>query len=74
MTPKKKAKELVDKYMNQLSQGLMIKDAKKCAIIAIDEIMTFVPYQDYKETISPYDDAELSMDYWQEVKDAVSLL
>ena len=49
MTPKEKAKELVDKYMNlEFEQDnhqydgyffLKLHDAKDCALIAVDEIL-----------------------------------
>lgn len=44
MTPKEKAKELVDKYWVYLRAGLMYddeakEDAKHCALIAVDEMM-----------------------------------
>jgi hypothetical protein len=84
MTPMKKARELVDKFRanttyNNIAWGEehgaeTHNRAKRCAIIAIDEIMTFVPYGAIKETVSPYDGAELSMDYWQEVKDEINKL
>lgn len=55
--PAKKANELIYKF----------KSVEK-AIICVDEIISIVPYQDYKETLCPYDGAELSVNYWQEVK------
>ena len=36
MIPKEKAKELINKF---LSTGMMIKQAKKCALIAVDELI-----------------------------------
>ena len=44
MTPKLKAKELVDKYWIYLRAGLLYdeeakEDAKHCALIAVDEIL-----------------------------------
>jgi hypothetical protein len=39
MTPKEKAKELVEKMLNQQSNTEEIYDAKQCALIAVDEIL-----------------------------------
>lgn len=36
MTPQEKAKELIDKF---ISIGCLFANAKKCAIIAVDEII-----------------------------------
>lgn len=80
MEAKEKAKELFGKYIKvetnhlECGQWMSSEGAKQCALIAIGEIMTFVPYGDIKETVSPYDGAELSMDYWQEVKDEINKL
>lgn len=42
MTPKEKAEELVDRYMDTiisfLNDNMKYKNAKKCALIAVDEI------------------------------------
>jgi len=62
MIPKNKALELCNKF---LSTGMMIKQAKQCAKIAADEIMSICPYQNYKKTLCLYDGAELSADYWE---------
>jgi len=48
MTPKLKAKELVDKYWIYLRAGLLYdeeakEDAKHCALIAVDEIRDVIP-------------------------------
>ena len=46
MTPKEKATELVDKYRNYivsfLSDAMKDKNAKTCALIAVDEIINNV--------------------------------
>ena len=58
MTPKEKAKELVDKY------SVIIDDyhrpSKQCALIAVDEIIK------YQEKISEH--YWIDLEYWQEVK------
>jgi len=40
MTPKEKAKELVDKF-NYESKHYLMLDAKQCALIAIDECIKY---------------------------------
>ena len=48
MTPKEKALELVQKYFKANHQPYGFKDAKQCALIAVDEILSIgcieVPY------------------------------
>ena len=39
MTPKEKALELVQKYFKANHQPYGFKDAKQCALIAVDEVM-----------------------------------
>jgi hypothetical protein len=57
MTPKEKAKELVDKMAFEVCKT----DAKQCALIAVEEI---------KEAIfwHPYESPNFELEYWQEVK------
>ena len=50
---------------------LITKSAKECALIAVDEIISICPHQTYKETLHPYDGAELSINYWLEVKQEI---
>ena len=74
MTPKEKAKELVEKFLNQpinfpyidtvddqcIGAGYMTyKSAVKCAIIAVDEIIKANPYSAVMNS---------TRKYWQEVK------
>ena len=78
MTPQEKAEELVDKYYNILpfDKYVITKDedlsweyndweeAKKCALIAVDEIMKVVGWEKM----------ELGIDrdnYWEEVKQEI---
>ena len=74
MTPKEKAIELVNKYMNinkvKLSDYSVIytPTAKQCALIAVDEVM-------YSLSVIPYGMEYLSkIDYWQEVKQEIEKL
>jgi hypothetical protein len=50
MTPKEKAKELVDKFRNEITSFLgdnMKKiNAKQCALIAVDEIINIIDAED----------------------------
>jgi hypothetical protein len=58
MTPKEKAKELVDKF-NVV--GLQQRaEAYQCAVIAVDEILKTNPYK--------------ARNYWQEVKTEIEKL
>jgi hypothetical protein len=63
MTPKEKAKELFDKYFEFVEaysvQG-QNENAKRCALIAVDEIIDLVKHIDVD-----------SEDYWQEVKQEI---
>ena len=68
MTPKEKAQELVDKFRNEITSFLgdnMKKiNAKKCALVAVDEILN----------INSVDkDFNLSF-YWLDVKDEIQNL
>lgn len=60
MTPKEKAKELVYKFDDAMEFATPQRFAKKCALIAVDEIM--------KHNSFP------TMDYWQEVKQEIEKL
>ena len=52
MTPKEKAKELVDRYRNELSwiesdhRVDLYRDAKQCAIICVGEILKVQVFKD----------------------------
>jgi len=45
MTPKEKAKELVEKYYHlfsvELENTIDLREAKQCALIAVDEVRNF---------------------------------
>lgn len=77
MTPKEKAKELVNKYFLEIegadtyafnlpSMNLFI--AKKCALIAVDEIKEVVRELCNEETIG------IHMIYWEKVKQEIEKL
>jgi len=63
MTPKDKAKELVDRFINQMPKYLQGKlgrlTAKQCALICVDEIQKVTNYE---------------INYWEEVKQEINKL
>ncbi len=65
MTPKEKAEELVDKmYQHQWRKDTVeFRNAKRCALIAVDEIIDLVKHIDVD-----------SEDYWNEVKQEIEKL
>ena len=77
MTPKEKAKELVDRYFNEISDVNPMSHfgntVKQCALICVDEIITCTPsvngrppnYQDINKG---------TKEYWQEVKQEIHKL
>ena len=58
MKPKEKAKDLVDKFSNEVL--IDNYEAKRCALIAVDEVI-----QSYKDSW---------LQYWKEVKQEIELL
>jgi hypothetical protein len=62
MTPQEKSEQLVSRYLFATPIGFHIEDAKKCAIIAVEEIMKLFYRLDdeYK--------------YWQNVKTEIEKL
>ena len=42
MTAKEKAKELVDKFLNEQNNTEEISEAKQCALICVDEVLDAV--------------------------------
>ena len=59
MTPKEKALELVQKYFKGNHQPYGFKDAKQCALIAVDEILSI---------------GCIEVPYWYEVKQEIEKL
>ena len=86
MTPKEKAQDLVDKYLqiedSEFKNGanLMFEiEAKQCALIAVEEIMKAPHQNSYIELIP--EEAETTDwfwdkfdEYWNEVKQEIELL
>lgn len=78
-TPKEKAVELVNKYrdtiMSFLSDNMKDMNAKKCALIAVDEIME--SNADFAYSHNTWGNNEgytESENYWQEVKQEIEKL
>jgi hypothetical protein len=66
MEPKLKAKELYDKMYDY---SLFEEEAKRCALIAVDEILS-----DYKNYLMHENTEYKGLMYWQEVKQEIELL
>ena len=67
MTPKEKANELRDKYMN-VRWDIGLDDAKQCALIAVDEILEVIIFNKYD------DKYWCEEEYWEEVKQEIEKL
>jgi hypothetical protein len=66
MTPKEKAKELVDRFYNEVKY---MERAKQCALIAVDEILTIVKFYEKQNCRLLIDNMRVL--YWQEVKQEI---
>ncbi len=77
MTPKEKANELIENYRNAYptytSNRLNIHQAKRCALIAVDEILNLDLHNvgDYKDFDTP---SEWYISYWMEIKEEIEKL
>jgi len=69
MTPKEKAKELVDRFDETLTYLESKQKAKQCALIAVDEIINSNPHSNPLNT-----DVHSTMSYWNEVKQEIEKL
>jgi len=77
MSPKEKAKELVDRYFNDYGEKMengkfmlcivSVGRAKQCALICVDEILEGLAY--WKDVR-----AKLQEEFWQEVKEKINKL
>jgi hypothetical protein len=61
MKPKEKAKELVNKYMFFKNNDDSIRFARRCALIAVDEILWMASHY-------------VTIQYWNEVKQEIEKL
>ena len=70
MTPKEKAKELVDKFVQYTpaEEEYEFPYAKQCALIAVDEIISEI------EPSVTMDVIEARIKYWEEVKQEIEKL
>ena len=77
MTPKEKAKELVDKYFYlfsvELENTIENYEAKECALIAVDEIIECTPSVDMYPPNCQSIHSRVR-EYWQEVKQEIEKL
>jgi hypothetical protein len=76
MTPKEKAKDLVNSFYQPLgylkcgvNNTIMWEHAKQCALIAVDEVLKYQPYDVY--TIEQCNNVN---NYWNEVKQEIEKL
>jgi hypothetical protein len=61
MTPKEKAKELVDKFMPHSNGNSNNNEAKQCALIAVDEICEAINWHEFQVPNEEFN-------YWNRVK------
>ena len=77
MTPKEKAEVLVESYystiMSFLSDNMRWENAKKGALIAVDEVLNVLPQHEYLEDRDEYHENRERL-YWQEVKQEIEKL
>ena len=72
MTPKEKAKELIEKFSNAKSEDGYLNlnhfRHKQCALIAVDEILDAIDWDYYEGS------AQTQQNYWKEVKKEIEKL
>ncbi len=74
MTPKEKAKELVDKMLHCYQGHIDEYTAKQCALIAVDEIINLSPARSPINDSSDFMPHFNAVKYWQEVKTEIEKL
>jgi len=76
MTPKEKAKELLERMtVHHWTDVCDSEGAKQCALIAVDEIINSSPSLPILGDSGSYvEDIELSKIYWEEVKQEIENL
>jgi nitrogenase molybdenum-iron protein alpha/beta subunit len=70
MTPEQKAEKLVLKFMNlqEPNYNWFHKElGKKCALIAVDEILSLNVFEDYSDWTN-------TIEYWEEVREEINKL
>ena len=77
MTPKEKAKELVEKYNDYLQQEMQcivyVNQSKECALIAVDEILEYIDSNHNGYYTMP-ESVKIKYDYYEEVKQELEKL
>jgi len=79
MTPKEKAIELYQKYFSMITierpidKNAAIPYVKKCALIAVDEVIEFMEADDF-DSDTCYWENHSKMQYWVEVKQEIEKL
>jgi hypothetical protein len=77
MTPKEKAQQLINAFVPhvrwKMGQEDVLKRAKECALIAVDEILSVLPQQEYLEDRGEYSENR-ERTYWQQVKQEIEKL
>lgn len=69
MTPKEKAKEIINKF---LKTGMMIRQAKECALICVYEVISSSPSLPILADNGSFgSDIEESTKWWKEVKEEI---
>jgi len=71
MTPKEKAEELATKFILRLPIICGVHHAKKCALVAVDEICEIL--EDNGFTFTEYHD-RTTIEYWLQVKQEIEKL
>lgn len=71
MTAKEKAKELVERYERHLVCPTIYGSPKGCALIAVDEIISFC---NYCPVLNKGKDTDVIWGFWQEVKQEIEKL
>ena len=80
MTPKEKAKELLDRYRTNVvmwSGGVEVEEAnvRQCALIAVREIITNCTWKKstYEKWGFTWVDEQTTIEYWMEVKECIEI-
>ena len=77
MTAKEKARELVDEFQKQIffdvtNERLDIEEAKGCALIAVDQMISVLPFTDINTSLGKYCEKERA--YLEEVRHEIQKL
>lgn len=72
MTAKEKARELVDKFRIHQPVWELKEDAKQCALIAVDQMISVLPFTDINTSLGKYCEKERA--YLEQVKQEIQKL